>query len=220
MTAMIADRRSRFDALLSGSANALHDRPLLARSAWVVAPTVGAIVPGWLLIIPRAPALSFKAWSRMSGQQPEALVQDVQDHLGLDPNEVLWFEHGPNVEGTTIGCGLDHAHIHVLIRPSFSFDAFRELAREMSALRWEEGSWELGYSTLQVGKSYFIAGSGDQLIKSTDVESAGSEFFRRVVAAAAGVEVQWNYRQFPQLENVASTIRTFQALEGNSLRER
>ena len=52
--------------------------------------------------------------------------RDLRLHLGLGADEIVWFEHGPCSTGTSIGCGLDHAHIHVLIRPSFSFRSLGE----------------------------------------------------------------------------------------------
>src|SRR5947209_2503096 len=115
---------NRFRALLDGVGAAAHDRPLLTTPKWIVAPTLGAIIPGWLLALPRRAVLNFNQWAAAEGESPETILQQLTEHLGLAAHEVIWFEHGPLNNGTVVGCGLDHAHIHILIRPPFTFDSF------------------------------------------------------------------------------------------------
>lgn len=213
LTLEIVTRTRRFEALLRGRASAEHDCPLLARAEWLVAPTLGAIVPNWLLLIPRDPVLNFRVWAELHGRRPVGLLQDVRLHLGLRANEIIWFEHGPFSTGTLIGCGLDHAHIHILIRPCFSFEAFTKKARSLSDLEWAANENYDAYRTLAVERSYLIAGSGDATIIAQDVESTGSQFFRRVVGALADVGDAWDYRRYPHVHYVGQTIRTFRSLE-------
>lgn len=203
----------RFEALLKGVATAAHDEPLLERPGWLVAPTLGAVVPGWLLAIPRQPFLSFRDWSTANGHCPQAILQDVRGHLGLAPEEVIWFEHGPVMSGTPIGCGLDHAHLHILVRPGFTFTAFITLARGLAHLRWQETSREQGYAQIRGNSSYLIAGCGDRVLIASNVECAGSQFFRRVVGALIGADSEWDYRRFPHTDNINRTIHTFRSLE-------
>lgn len=215
MTVEIVTGTRRFEALLKGgpSPSAKHDRALLVRADWLVAPTVGAIVPNWLLLIPRDPALNFRVWADLHGRRPAQLLRDVQLHLGLRADEVIWFEHGPCSTGTSIGCGLDHAHMHVLIRPCFSFWSFKEKAQSLSDLDWTAGEFDDAYHTLAGGSSYLIAGSGVATIIAQRVEATGSQFFRRVVGALADVGDAWDYRRYPHAHNVNETIRTFRSLE-------
>lgn len=203
----------RFDALLSGAPSAAYDRPLLDRGDWLIAPTRGAIVAGWLLALPRQHALSFRDSIIAGGVQPLSIVQDVQFHLGLKPDELIWFEHGPLSSGTVVGCGLDHAYIHILVRPSFSAADFFDRARSMSTLSWHCSSAFDCYGRLPHAQSYFAAGSGDNAIFASDVEAAGSQFFRRVVGNLVGVNEGWDYRRFVHLPEVEETIAMFKRLE-------
>ena len=217
----IVTGKRRFETLLQGEipqAAANYDRPLLARTDWVLAPTLGAVVPNWLLLIPRVPVLNFRAWSELLGQSPEQLLQDVRQHLNLRKDEIIWFEHGPRISGTLTGCGLDHAHIHILVRPSFSFEAFTEKARSLSNLEWIAGASEDAHRRLTVGRSYLISGAGDRAIIAQDVEVAGSQFFRRVVAALADAGDAWDYRQYPHTDHIVETISTFRSLESAAQR--
>ncbi len=209
--------KRRFETLLQGeisSVAANHDRPLLARADWLVAPTLGAIVPNWLLLIPRDPVLNFRAWSELRARSPEQLLFDVRQHLGLREDEIIWFEHGPRIAGTATGCGLDHAHIHILLRPRFSFEAFTKKAQSLSKLEWIVGASEEAYHRLTVDRSYLIAGSGVTTIVAQDVEATGSQFFRRVIGALADAGDAWDYRRCPHTDHIAETIRTFRSLEG------
>lgn len=220
LTVEILTGARRFEALLKGGLSpvAKHDRPLLARSEWLVAPTLGSIVPNWLLLIPRDPTLNFREWADLHGRRPSQLLRDLRLHLGLGADEIVWFEHGPCSTGTSIGCGLDHAHIHVLIRPSFSFRSFKEKARSLSDIDWTAGEHDDAYCTLAEGSSYLIAGSGDATIIAQGVEATGSQFFRRVVAALVDVGDAWDYRHYPHANNVYETVRTFRSLESAARR--
>lgn len=206
----------RFDALLSGSSSAAYDQPLLDRGRWLVAPTVGAIVSGWLLALPRQQILSFRDWAADGGPSPLSVIEEVRGHLSLAPEEIIWFEHGPASAGTIVGCGLDHAHIHILLQPSFGLDDLLVRARSMSELDWRKTSASDCYGQLPLGKSYFAAGSGKQAISANSVESAGSQFFRRVIASLAGAETGWDYRRFTHLPHIEETISMFKRLENAS----
>jgi ATP adenylyltransferase len=153
----------RFTALLQAPDGELAacDQPLYKNVEWVVAPTLGAIVPDWLIVVPRNYALSFRSWQKQHCQAPETIVSELCNHLGLTKDEVIWFEHGPNALGSSIGCGADHAHIHVILKPGFSFQTFLDQAISMSALDWTHAATERICAALPDEGSYLVAGSGN-----------------------------------------------------------
>ncbi|WP_448657766.1 hypothetical protein ACPVPU_09845 [Sphingomonas sp. CJ99] len=208
----MASGKHRFAALLSGRGDTAYDRPLLETKDWIVAPTLGAIVPGWLLVIPRRAATSFREWTARSGLVPLSAVVDVAAHLGLAMNEIIWFEHGPATAGTVVGCGLDYAHMHMIIRPQFDFDAFAATAHAMTDLEWHNSEAHDAYTRVGTS-SYFIAGSGDSAMIATEVETAGSQFFRRVAASLIEDGESWDYRSHPHSKNIQGTIEMFSRLE-------
>ena len=220
LTVDIGTGTLRFEALLKGapSLGAEHDRPLLARAEWLVAPTLGAIVPNWLLLISRDPVLNFRVWAERHDRRPAELLRDLRVHLGLCADEIIWFEHGPFSPGTLIGCGLDHAHIHILIRPRFCFESFKKMAKSRSDLNWSASENDDVYSMLTGDSSYLIAGSGDATIVAENVEATGPQFFRRVVGALADIGDAWDYRQYPYAHHVSQTVQTFRALESSARR--
>lgn len=217
MSVAVVNGEHRFEGILRGNASAKCDQSLLDRPSWAVAPSIGAIVPGWLLIIPRRSVLNFRDWTSRGFAEPSAVIDDLLRHLGLRHDEIIWFEHGPNAQDTVVGCGLDHAHIHVLIRPSFDFECFEDAIRKRASLDWRAADTGVDYSLLAGAGSYLIAGSGTRVIAAADVEAVGSQFLRRVVASLVGKTDGWDYKRSPHLSNVEATVTTFRALEASAL---
>lgn len=217
LSVAMANGAHRFDGILNGTASATCDRTLLDRLAWVVVPSIGAIIPGWLLVIPKRRALNFRDWIGDGLPEVREIMDELLKHLGLTPEEVIWFEHGPSAAQSVVGCGLDHAHIHVLISPPFSFSAFEAATRNGASLAWKDSDTGVDYSILDHARSYLIAGSGSRIIAATDVEIAGSQFLRRVVASLVGDEGGWDYRRAPHFDNVEATVSSFRALEAPNL---
>jgi hypothetical protein len=212
--------KGRFVALLAAEAKRrkAYDRPLLETAEWVVAPTLGAIVPNWLIIIPRRPALNFHGWYRATGTDPHAIVTAVCKHVSLAGDKALWFEHGPKIVGTAVGCGTDYAHLHVILDPPFSFETFMAQVESSSALNWKQVVPEEAYDHLTGQYSYLVVGMGDRAAVAEVVELTGSQFLRRMVGTAVGKADEWNYRHHPHEENIARTIETFRALENAAQR--
>lgn len=125
---------------------------------------------------------------------------------------MIWFEHGPRAKGTEVGCGADYAHLHLLIRPSFSFSDFLNEAITRSGLDWQVLNSDSGYSRLGEDSSYLIAGSGDRVAFAEDVDRVGSQFFRKIVASLVGLPETWDYRVHSHAGNIRETVRDFHAL--------
>lgn len=202
----------RFEALLTGASDKVYDQPLLERSDWLVVPTLGAVVSGWVLALPRKHVLSFREWSTAGGPPAQSIVAEVLSCLGLADDEVIWFEHGPARAGTLIGCGADHAHLHILIRPPFDFSAFTKATQDHSSAMFCELPASEVYEAVSGDASYCVAASADKAISALNVDQLGSQFFRRVVAQLTGQASAWNYRRSPHMEHIRSTIGIFKHL--------
>lgn len=201
----------RFAALLGAGQQDSHvyDRALLETENWVAAPTLGAIVPNWLIVVPRHAALNFKIWQRVTGLDPATIVARIAEHLGLRFDQLIWFEHGPRDTGTSVGCGVDYAHLHILFDPAFTFDALLDQVQASAQLVWRSSKPDLAYSELSGQHSYLIVGCGNRVFYAEHVETTGSQFLRRMVAATANLDAYWDYRSHPHHENIALTSAVF-----------
>ena len=209
----------RFSELLQPQTGgrAPYNQILLERSDWVIAPTAGPIVPNWLIAVPRRRALSFRDWKRRCGFSPLGIIADLCAHLRISLSDIVWFEHGPADFNSPVGCGTDYAHLHIIFQPRFIFDEFVTQSASISRLTWKRTTLENAYKSLPDSHSYLVAGSGDLGIYTSQVESTGSQFFRRVVGALSDSMDTWNYRYYPHTKNVLKTIDNFRHFEGTAL---
>ena len=190
-----------------------HDVPLIASPDWVLAPTLGAIVPNWVIVVPRKPALNFRSWFKDTGRNPHEIIDDVSARLGVSSDRLLWFEHGPKQIGTSVGCGVDYAHLHLILDAPFSLDSLIEQVRDSSDLKWESIMSRDAFAQLITDDSYLVIGQGHRAFFATNVDHTGSQFLRRVIARTVGQPDIWNYRHNPQFQNIAQTIETFLRLK-------
>jgi hypothetical protein len=105
-----------------------------------------------------------------------------------------------------IGCGADHAHLHLIVDPPFTFQEFGEAAETAANLDWRSERSNFVYASIGSRTSYLVAGSQGNAVFATNVETVGSQFFRRVVAKLAGRPSEWNYKTHPFLENIEATV--------------
>jgi ATP adenylyltransferase len=201
----------RFMSLLANEARPrpIYDEILLETHGCVVPPTLGSILPKWLLVIPRTPAINFARWQASTGVQPHDLVRVILSKHRISDDRVIWFEHGPSEVGSSIACGVDQAHLHVIVDPPFSFQEFVFWAMKVGQLTLTNWSVKEAYRSVEPEVSYLLAASSGRAVVAQNVESAGSQFFRRVIADLIQQPDCWNYRIHPHLDNVHQTIREF-----------
>jgi ATP adenylyltransferase len=201
----------RFAGLLANgtATRPIYDKVLLEKHGCLVAPTLGSIVPNWLLIVPRTPSINFAQLKDRTGAEPSHLIRNVLAEYGVAGDRAIWFEHGASSAGSLVGCGVDQAHLHVLVDAPFSFQDFEREAKRASDLGWERRVAQTAYDSLEADTSYLLAAQSDWAVVATKVESVGSQFFRRVVANLIHQPEIWNYRSHPNLRNVHETIRNF-----------
>jgi ATP adenylyltransferase len=188
-----------------------YDTILLKTSDFVVVPTRGSIVPNWVLVIPINSAINMQAAFQESGCPPLLMLQRIADNLGVSASEMIWFEHGASVLNSQTGCGVDYAHLHVLLVPSFNFSDFKSETFDAHQHEWSETKSHEVYETIAPNTDYYIFGCGDVAFVERTGRSLGSQFFRKIVANLTGKNSAWNYKTHEFDENVSKTIALFHA---------
>src|SRR5258708_29134184 len=100
------------------SANPWNE-PLFESENFVVVPSLGALVEGWFLLLPKDHYLCMGALPQSLLDEMMQLRQTVLSFAEGTYEDICAFEHGPHQENRSIGCGVDHAHLHLV---PFSFD--------------------------------------------------------------------------------------------------
>jgi diadenosine tetraphosphate (Ap4A) HIT family hydrolase len=177
----------------------LSERWILQTPHFSLVPSVSPLREGHVLVVPKRHCQSVAQLPRRE------LDRDLPDFLGraLDLlhrryGPVILFEHGV-AAGKRGGCGVDHAHLHVVPCDDRALEAMlQEVERDFRAL--QTASMMTFLRRTRASESYLMIGraGGPVRVRCTDVPS---QYLRRTVARGLGVsEASWktlsNWRAF------------------------
>ena len=186
----------------------LWDTPIFESRSFVAIPTVGALVEGWLLVVPRTPALSFARLSTAQfselGKFLDAIVPPIESAYG----PVAVFEHGPAIANSSVGCGVDYAHLHLVPTRCDLLAGARKIAAN---IRWEQ------ITSFDETRKYLSFAHGYWFLKQnyrSDLCYLGtcayghskSQLFRRVIANYLGRPSVFDWKISPGESIIASTV--------------
>lgn len=199
--------RDMIAALLPGRPYAR--RVLDESEAFAVVPSLGALVPGHVLVCPRRHLRSFAALPAALQDELDALVARVGRRLAAlhGAPHLHAFEHGMAAAGDRIVCTVDHAHLHLL-----------PLARPVEPVL--EGEWQPFDGRLAtLAAQVAAAGGGEYLWLATPGRpsrlqcaapgaAVPSQALRRAFAAALG-QPQWDWRTTPDAAAADASWRRY-----------
>ncbi len=179
---------------------AAYDTIVKETEHFVVMPTKGSIVPGWLLVVPKFPITRMADVPAELRDELGQLVSRMSLRLSTRFGDPYIFEHG-GFEGSKVSCGVDQAHLHIA---SLDFDLI-EAAKNESNSGWVEVMPGLPKKE-EIGRDEYWFVSNGKVSKCKVVDKPSSQFFRKVIARKVGVSERWDYRTDDFIENVQSTL--------------
>lgn len=190
------------------------DVPWLKDDRYLAFTSVGALVEGWSLAVPRAHSLNL-----LDDYTDSSFIDFV--HAAVAAVEAVYgpvvvFEHGGQQEGSATNCGTSHAHLHIVPLGFSLQQAALEFDQE---LQWTSCSWS-GLKECAGEQEYlFVADrfSGAETQGAVCILKEGqSQFFRRVIAAKLGRSDESNYRAHPNLPTARAGSKALRSLAGGS----
>lgn len=182
----------------------LSDRYVYEDDRFVVMPTLGAFVEGYVMIVTKThydcvgkmPLEEIIAIDRLLGVIKERIKR-------IYGTEVICFEHGSVSCANKFGGCLNHAHLHILpcnvslIEEISEYDLKISKLPSLSMLH-DQGGAENPYLFFEDvdGERYMITG-----------EYIASQFFRKLVANHMGLSESWDWRENLFLDNILNTVR-------------
>ena len=166
-------------------------------------PTLGSIVPGWLLLIPRVRALCFADTPTEVRNEALPLAFELGDRVKLPGERVYVFEHGASTFSSPIGCGVEHAHLHVV---PLAFDLLSAMAERTDTTITNRASMVFPIS--DAIEDYYFATDGDRTAISKPSEKV-SQFFRKIIADQTGQPDQWDYGLSKGQHNARETVERY-----------
>lgn len=200
-----------FNLLLQAPIEAWNE-PLFESPNFVVLPSLGALVEGWLLLVPKNHFICMGALPDSVAAEMQEMKHIICSVLQQCYGQVCAFEHGPSRVNLSVGCGVDHAHLHVV---PVAFD----LAAVVSSFLPEEVFWsEAGLEECRAafgrGEDYLYLEQPIGAGRIATHQGFGSQLFRRAIATRIGALTQFNWREYPQTPNVSATINKVRAWDG------
>ncbi len=185
------------------------DRALLQSRDFLALPTVGALVEGWLLVVPKEPYLCVGAMPRTVIQRFRRFLDTVIDTVKLAYGDASVFEHGPTACCQSAGCGVDHAHVHV-VPVGWELTESAEAVFDGDLLWHDVASLEVTADYFQRGLPYLYVEQPAGQARIATHASFPSQLMRRAIAQSIGIPNQFNWRDHPMRRNVVRTIERIQ----------
>ncbi len=95
------------------SASGLHNRGIAESRHFMAIPSISPIAPGHVLIIPKSHLTSLAQTPPSHRDEFVSFVEMLGERIKCQWGPTAFFEHGVG-ECRTGGCGVDHAHLHIL----------------------------------------------------------------------------------------------------------
>jgi len=173
---------------------------------FVVVPTLGSLVEGWILIVPKDHYICMGAMPK--SLWPELLgVKNYFNNILTDLyGPITLFEHGPHKKKLSIGCGIDHAHLHLV---PLNFNLLSKATNESEILgnTWSKlPSLEQTADLYNNNLSYIYIEDPNSSPYCCTLDSAPCQLLRKLIAKEIGIESQYDYKEYEFKNNVVSTI--------------
>lgn len=180
------------------------DEPFASNDEFFAIASIGALIEGWTLIIPKSHQLS------MTNNYDSPLFTDFLGSV-LPPlvhryGPLIAFEHGANTEGSITACGTAHAHLHLV---PFGESLLPEL--QNSEMQWIECNASEIASKSGKDEYLFYSELGTQGIWQDLVgylhvlENPAAQFFRHLIAGRIGKSEVSDYKRFPHFDTARQT---------------
>jgi diadenosine tetraphosphate (Ap4A) HIT family hydrolase len=187
--------------------------PLLgSRVVWdlgkhVSIPSIGALAPGHLLVIPRDHITSWAQAEQDHQTREQALVAVravVESHFG----PTVAFEHGSASDGSSGGCGITHAHVHIVPCRWIGGPPQRVVGLEWEAV--DPKTWTL--TTGLANADYLMFSPQADQTFLAPIESIPSQWLRQQVGIALGHN-NWDWRADTAGQELRTTLDWMRSVE-------
>lgn len=182
------------------------DEPIASNNEYIAIASIGALVEGWTLIIPKTHELSMR--NSYGKTALSNLIESLLPSLTQKYGPLVAFEHGANKEGSITACGTDHAHLHIVplgstLLPELNQSELKWLLCNSSDVANKSDKREyLFYIDLCTTNTW-----QDPIGYLHVLEHPISQFFRQIIAKRLGSLDMSDYKLFPRLD-VALHTRT------------
>ena len=190
----------------------IDSRILHETDRFVVIPDISPLVPGHVMILPKAHILCFGAVEAAARDEFSGIVNATRTVLGEHYGPSVLLEHGTS-SLDPVADHVTHAHLHLVPAAVDIRDALRNFNTKTVASFSELSSW----AARDAEYIYFESCAGERFVADRIV-GIKRLFFRREIAKQLGIpDPLWDWRQHILRDNLRSTVETLRAASWKSL---
>ncbi len=188
--------------------------PVAETERFVAVPSIGPLVPGWLLVLPKWHALNLASLTAMDMAALENDLQEIGSIWSDTFGPLTMFEHGPREFSSAVGCGVDHAHMHLV--PLGAIDLLAVAKRHLPTLKWQEiDSLHAVNHGKDADKPYLYLRMPTGRSFVSRASHIPSQALRRALAAEQDRGDEYDWKAFSRLEVVHQTLARVEASRFN-----
>ena len=176
-------------------------RLLYETKNFVVLPSLGQIVEGYLLIMPKGHYRSFALLDEELFEEAESVYSETETILRRTYTRPIFYEHGMGYSASGNGCCVDHAHIHAI---PVSLSLFACLQKEF---KWNNIQKLGDLSRMVRGSHYLFVQDSSQQKRVYYASNVKAQYIRHLVAEQLGTPDKGDWMLYPGVEELLATLR-------------
>ena len=173
-------------------------RILYESQNFVVFPSLGQIVEGYLLIAPKRHYLSIAQIPNSLYFELTEVQEKVRDILTKNYCSPIFFEHGPISESKNVRCCVDHAHLHAVPTSISILEDLIKHFKYKEVNNFTELPSDVSYLFLEEKKKKYVFPINTIL---------PSQYLRQILAMKTCCSEKWDWRICPGIEELKNTIK-------------
>lgn len=174
-------------------------RYLFESEDFIVFPSVGALVPGHILVVPKRHTTAMAYLDRIEISNFKNIIRILSGILGkIYDKNVICMEHGAIKLNHSTGICVDHAHIHLL--PT-NLPILKLVQLKMNKVCLHE------LNKLQnICNEYILVSQGIENFFYSVVDKIPSQFLRKIVFDEEKLSGNWNWKEDQRVSIMQQTI--------------
>lgn len=189
----------------------IDSRILHETDHFVVIPDISPLVPGHVMIVPKAHILCYGAVEAAAQDEFLSIVNATRTVLSEYYGLSVLLEHGTS-SLEPVADHVTHAHLHVVPAPIDIRDSLSNFHTTAIASIFDLSQW----AARDEEYIYFESCAGERFVADRIV-GIKRLFFRREIAKQIGIpDPLWDWRQHILTDNLRSTMATLRAANWNS----
>jgi ATP adenylyltransferase len=192
----------KFCEIGAGNHRGETNRPVIESDSYYAVSSIGGFVPGWTLVFPKEHRFNMSRDYRDSAFSD--FVLKVAAVVSKEYGRCVFFEHGAAMLNSQTGCGVNHAHFHVV--------PFSKSIEVLATAHRPNYPWQRTRASEIVdrcdGAEYLFCSDdfeAEPRGRMSILENPESQFFRKVIASAIGLDALYDYKKYQFEELSADT---------------